>query len=62
MGNETWAYVCGSGDFVKEVSHASKEIVRKRRKQKRDESPGEAELEIFFQEQMAGRTATDVFG
>ena len=54
-------YVCGSGGFVKEVSHSAKEIVRERRKA-RGEKLSEVALETFFQEQMAGRTATDVFG
>jgi cytochrome P450/NADPH-cytochrome P450 reductase len=54
-------YVCGSGGFVKEVSHAAKEIVRERQKEK-GETLSEVALQTFFQEQMAGRTATDVFG
>ena len=54
-------YACGSGDFVKEVSHAAKEIVRERR-MKRGKVLSEGELESLFEEQMAGRTATDVFG
>lgn len=54
-------YVCGSGGFVKEISHAAKEILRERRKA-RGEVLSEEELESFFEEQMAGRTATDVFG
>ena len=54
-------YVCGSGGFVKEVSHAAKEIARERRRAMGEEL-SERELEALFEEQMAGRTATDVFG
>jgi cytochrome P450/NADPH-cytochrome P450 reductase len=54
-------YVCGSGGFVKELSHAAKEIVRDRRKA-RGEVLDEEALELLCEEQMAGRTATDVFG
>lgn len=52
-------YVCGG--FVKEVSNAVKEIVRERRL-KMGEVLSEGDLETFFEEQMTGRTATDVFG
>jgi cytochrome P450/NADPH-cytochrome P450 reductase len=54
-------YVCGSGGFVKEITHAAKDIMREKRKA-RGEKLSEVALETFFQEQMAGRTATDVFG
>jgi cytochrome P450/NADPH-cytochrome P450 reductase len=52
-------FVCGSGGFVKEITHAAKEMVRKRKA--RGERFSEEALETFFHEQMAGRTATDVF-
>lgn len=54
-------YVCGSGGFVKEVSHAAQEIVR-RKARARGEEMSAGELETFFRAQMAGRTAADVFG
>jgi cytochrome P450/NADPH-cytochrome P450 reductase len=54
-------YACGSGGFVKEITHAAKEMARERRKA-RGEKFSEEAMEAFFHEQMAGRTATDVFG
>ena len=54
-------YVCGSGSFVKEITHAAKEVVRERSKAGGEKFSEEA-LGTFFREQMAGRTATDVFG
>ncbi|KAG0648169.1 NADPH-cytochrome P450 reductase [Hyphodiscus hymeniophilus] len=54
-------YVCGSGGFVKEVSNVAKGIVREKRFQL-GEVFSEQALETFFEKQMTGRTATDVFG
>ena len=54
-------YVCGSGGFVNEIGNAAKEMMRERRRAQGEKFTEEA-LETFFHEQLAGRTATDVFG
>ena len=45
---------------MKGITHAAKDIVRERRRAK-GEKLSDFALETFFQERMAGRTATDVF-